>query len=118
MRRVLFWSSLFALGIVACNRENLVVTPNVDLDRFQGKWHEIAHLARSTQNDCTGTTATYTRESDGKPSFVHECTLKGGRYHGATAVAEVPDPKTPGEMEVDSPSSGMRWTFAKRPEAP
>lgn len=89
------------ISAIACNRETLDVAPEVDLDRFQGRWYEVAHLARSTQSDCTGTTATYTLRSDGKLAFVHECTLASGAYHGATAIAEVRDRKTPAKLEVD-----------------
>lgn len=88
-------------ALIGCNRDRLEVAPEVDFDRFQGKWYEVAHLARSTQNDCTGTTATYTRRSDGKLAFVHECTLASGGYHGSTAIAQVRDPITPAKMEVD-----------------
>lgn len=94
-------ASLFAGALVACNREPLDTAPGVDLERFQGKWHEIAHFARATQNDCTGTTATYSRKGDGTLTFVHECTLKTGGYHGATAIARVDDPTTPAKMTVD-----------------
>ena len=99
-RGVVFCAFLVG-SLASCNRETLDVAPDVDLDRFQGKWHEIAHFSRATQNECTGTTATYTRHSDGKLALVHECTLTSGLYHGATAVARVRDPKAPAKMEVD-----------------
>jgi len=87
--------------LAGCNRETLDAAPDVELTRFEGKWYEIAHFARSTQYQCTGTTATYTRRSDGKFTFLHECTLTDGRYRGATALATVRDLGSPAKMEVD-----------------
>lgn len=85
----------------ACDREHLDVAPEVDLAQFQGKWHEIAHIPRPSQNDCSGTTATYTMQGDGKLKFVHECTLPNGGYFGSTANAKVSSEGTPAKLEVD-----------------
>lgn len=105
------------VSLAGCNREPLDVAPDVDLDRFQGRWHEIAHFARATQADCTGTTATYTRRPDGNIAVAHECTLKGGAYHGATAIAHVPDARTPGKMEIEfSGHLGDYWIIDVAPD--
>lgn len=90
-----------ASAVIGCDRERLDVAPEVDLNQFQGKWHEIAHIPRPAQNDCSGTTATYTMQSDGKLTFVHECTLANGGYHGSTAIAKVSSAGTPAKLEVD-----------------
>ncbi|MSO58585.1 MAG: hypothetical protein EXQ77_06060 [Thermoleophilia bacterium] len=97
MRRALLLLALAA----ACNRDSLEVAPGVEQQKFLGKWFEIARIPRAVERDCVGTTATYTARADGKLEFVHECTLTDGRYHGATALATVPDAKIPGKMEVD-----------------
>lgn len=90
------------LAFAACNTSPpLDVAPSVDLNQFQGKWYEIAHLPRPTQVSCTVTSATYTVQPNGDLSFVHECTLTDGTYHGATAVAHVVDPKAPAKLSVD-----------------
>lgn len=88
-------------ALTACDRERLDVAPDVDLNQFQGKWHEIAHIPRPAQNDCSGTTATYAMRADGKLTFVHECTLSNGGYHGSTAIAKVTSAQTPAKLEVD-----------------
>ncbi len=88
-------------SMLACNRAPLDTAPSVDLQQFQGKWYEIAHLPRPTQRDCNDTTATYTLQSDGQLAFVHECTLTDGTYHGATALAKVTDARDPSKMQVD-----------------
>lgn len=101
MKRCLLSAGALLVSLAACNREPLDVAPDVDLDKFQGKWHEVAHLARPMQQDCTGTTATYTRQADGTLAVVHECTLTTGEYRGATAVARVVDAKTPAKWDID-----------------
>jgi apolipoprotein D and lipocalin family protein len=88
-------------ALSGCDRERLDVAPEVDLNQFQGKWHEVAHIPRPAQNDCSGTTATYTMQADGKLTFVHECTLSNGGYHGSTAIAKVSSAQTPAKLEVD-----------------
>lgn len=95
-------SLVFPLAALACNSAPAVETaPSVDLEQFQGKWYEVAHLPRPTQADCTGTTATYTKNQDGTLAFVHECTLTDGTYHGATATASVADKSNPAKLQVD-----------------
>lgn len=98
---VLLGALCAALTLTACVRERLDVAPDVDLNQFQGKWHEIAHIPRPTQNECSATTATYTMQAAGKLTFVHECTLSNGGYHGSTAIAKVASAETPAKLEVD-----------------
>ncbi len=89
------------LGVLGCSNEPLDVAETVDLDRFQGSWHEIAHMPRIAQSNCTGTTATYTRDGQDRFTFVHECTLASGAYQGSTAAAKVRDLKVPAKLELD-----------------
>jgi apolipoprotein D and lipocalin family protein len=91
---------VIGLAMAACH-DDLEVAPDVDLQRFEGRWHEIAHLPRVTQKNCSGTVATYTRRDDGTLDVVHECTLGDGSYYGKTARATVPDPATPSKLAVD-----------------
>ncbi|MBU6249079.1 MAG: lipocalin family protein [Xanthomonadaceae bacterium] len=53
--------------------------PQLDLDRYLGQWHEIAHLPMFFQRQCIDTiTATYTRRPDGTVSVHNACrTAKG-----------------------------------------
>ena len=39
--------------------------PHIDLERYAGRWYEIASRPNRFQAGCTGTTATYTLNSDG-----------------------------------------------------
>lgn len=113
------WSLLLALGLAstACGHDDLEVAPSVDLQRFEGKWHEIAHLPRPTQKDCTGTVATYTRQSDGTLELTHECTLVDGAYYGKTAIAKVRDARVPAKLAVDFGGyTGDYWILDVAPD--
>lgn len=101
MRPFLASIAVTASALVACGNDDLDVAPDVDLDRFQGTWHEIAHLPRPSQKDCSATLATYTRQGDGQVSVVHECTLGDGQYFGKTAIAKVRDPEAPAKLAID-----------------
>jgi apolipoprotein D and lipocalin family protein len=86
---------------VGCSHDDLEVATGVQLQRFEGKWYEIAHLPRPTQRDCTATIATYTHQPNGTYTFAHECTLTSGAYYGKTAIAKVPDAQSPAKLTVD-----------------
>jgi apolipoprotein D and lipocalin family protein len=63
--------ALFALAGCSPN-EPLAVAKDVDLDRFQGQWFEIAKLPRIAETNCTKTTAFY-RVRDGGLDIENQC---------------------------------------------
>ncbi len=52
-------SSLSSSLLGACTDPPLEVADGVKLERFQGRWYEIAKLKRPTQTNCFGTIANY-----------------------------------------------------------
>lgn len=106
-----------ALVLTAGCNDDLPVATNVDLQRFEGQWYEIAHLPRPTQRDCAGTIATYKMRSDGAYDFVHECTLSDGSYYGKTLIASVPDTRAPAKLAVDvNGFKGDYWILDVAPD--
>lgn len=93
---------VLAGAVTGCSEEPLAVASNVDLQRFQGKWYEVAKLPRPTQADCTGTTAFYTLRAGGL-DIVNECHLKtlDGELKTASARGEVPDASVQAKLSVD-----------------
>jgi apolipoprotein D and lipocalin family protein len=90
----------------------LDVASNVDLSRMQGKWYEIARLPRSTQTDCHGTTAFYTRGADGALTLVNQCNVGAptGPLRTVAMKATVVDPSTPAKLALDVGGySGDYW---------
>jgi len=109
-------ASALAVALGACGDEPAVAT-GVDLQRFEGSWHEIGHFRKPTQKGCRGTVATYSRLDDKRLSFVHACTLDDGSYYGTTAVAEVRDPQAPAKLAIDFGNYlGEYWILEVAPD--
>ena len=51
----------------------LTVVDSVDLERYLGKWYEIASYPAWFQKGCTGSTAEYSLLPDGKIQVVNRC---------------------------------------------
>jgi apolipoprotein D and lipocalin family protein len=67
---------------------DLVVVPSVDLERYAGKWYEIARLPNRFQTQCAGNvTATYTLREDGRITVVNECAKEDGTTSRAEGIA-------------------------------
>ncbi len=78
---------------------SLEVVPHVDLNRYLGKWFEIAHLPARFQEGCSETTATYSLLPDGKVSVLNECT-RNGKVERAKGKAKVVDKTTGAKLRV------------------
>lgn len=79
--------------------DSLEVVAQVDLQRYLGKWYEIAHLPFRFENDCTDITATYSLSEDGKISVLNEC-LKEGKLKQAKGKAKVVEKSTGAKLKV------------------
>jgi apolipoprotein D and lipocalin family protein len=77
----------------------LEVVSHVDLERYLGKWYEIARLPTSFQEGCTETTATYSLLANGKVSVLNEC-LRKGKPKTAKGTAKVADKTTGAKLKV------------------
>ncbi len=83
---VLLLFSAVALG--AEGSQELKTVAAVDLDRYMGRWYEIARLPNRFQDDCAGeVTATYAKQPDGRLSVVNECRKADGRTMSAAGEA-------------------------------
>lgn len=83
--------------------------PALDLQRYSGTWHEIAHLPMYFQRRCVDTiTATYTPRADGTLEVRNACRTKDGTFVEATGVAR-PVPGAPGQLQVRFAPAWMSW---------
>jgi len=64
--------------------------PQVNLNRYMGKWFEISSFPQSFQKGCTKTTATYSLRSDGKVDVLNQC-IVNGKLKNAKGVAYAAD---------------------------
>ncbi len=74
----------------------------VDLNRYMGKWYEIASFPQRFQKDCTATQAEYSLQSGGRVSVVNSCRLKtlDGELKIAKGSAYVDDKTTNAKLKV------------------
>jgi apolipoprotein D and lipocalin family protein len=88
----------------------LEVVPHVDLEKYLGKWYEIAHLPARFQEGCSETTATYSLTKDGTVSVLNEC-KKDGKAKQAKGKAKVVDKATGAKLKVTFfwPFYGNYW---------
>ena len=77
----------------------LDVVPHVELEKYLGKWYEIAHLPAKFQDGCSETTATYTLSKSGSISVLNECRRKG-KVTKAKGKAKVVDRTTGAKLKV------------------
>jgi len=77
----------------------LEVVPHVELEKYLGKWFEIAHLPARFQEGCTDTTATYTLSEDGSISVLNECT-RSGKVKRTKGKAKVVDRNSGAKLKV------------------
>lgn len=92
------------------------VVPHLDLDRYLGRWYEIAHLPAFFQRGCVATTATYALRDDGDIEVVNRCRKGGldGKPSDAKGKAWVVDEETNAKLKVQFfwPFSGDYWVLA------
>lgn len=89
-------------------RANTAV-PALDLDRYAGTWHEIAHLPMFFQRQCVGDiTATYSKRADGDIDVLNACRTREGLRDAANGIARAVAGK-PGELEVRFASDWLAW---------
>jgi apolipoprotein D and lipocalin family protein len=102
MRKAAFVLALSSL-LVACTDPPLDVAQGVKLERFQGRWYEIAKLRRPTQANCFGTVANYTLEGPDALKVVHECheDSPDGPRKLSAARAVASDPSEPAKLSLD-----------------
>ena len=82
----------------------------VDLDRYLGKWYDLAHFPQSFQKGCSCTTAEYSKNDDGSIKVINSCN-KNGRLKVSKGKAKVKDKTTNAKLSVTFfwPFSGKYW---------
>ncbi|MGA2387030.1 MAG: lipocalin family protein [Candidatus Bathyarchaeia archaeon] len=93
--------------------DTLEVVPHVDLQKYLGKWFEIAHLPFRFEDGCSDITATYGLSQDGRISVLNEC-RKNGKVKRAKGKAKVVDKNTGAKLKVTFfwPFYGDYWIIS------
>lgn len=108
-RIILFITSLFALSACSSNKP-LQTVDNVDINKYMGKWYEIASFPQSFQKGCSCTTAEYSLNDDGTVRVDNSCNVEDGRKQ-SVGKAFVKDEKTNAKLAVQFfwPFKGKYW---------
>jgi apolipoprotein D and lipocalin family protein len=99
----------------------LAVVDEIDLDRYLGRWYEIASFPQRFQEGCVATTANYSRREDGRIRVENEC--RDGSFDGdvrrVEGIAWVADPSgSQAKLEVQFfwPFRGDYWVIELDPD--
>ena len=87
----------------------------VEVDRYLGRWYELARYEAGFQKDCEGVTADYSLTAPGRIKVVNNC-LKGshqGKSDQATGKAKVVDGSQNAKLRVSffGPFYGDYWVL-------
>jgi len=104
-----------ALLLGGCNAfyPPLDVVDNVEIERYTGRWYEIARYPNSFERGCVGVTADYALRSDGRVDVVNTCRIGSldGNVKTIEGVARVVDERTNAKLAVTFfwPFEGDYW---------
>ena len=112
-----------AVGLAACSSllsrhavgNYSVPEPNkpVDLQKYIGRWYEIARYEQGFQKGCEGVTADYSLRADGRIDVLNRCRKPGGRLSEARGRAKVVDRAANAKLKVSffGPFYGDYWVL-------
>ena len=95
-------AQLLMLSAMNTSFADLEVVDRVDLERYEGRWYEIARLPNRFQRQCVSdVSAEYRLRDDGRVAVINRCRREDGSYAEASGVARLSDPDRPqGALEV------------------
>ncbi len=99
----------------------LAVVENVEIDRYLGRWYEIASFPQRFQRGCVATTADYSLREDGRIKVENACRKEtfDGELSQIEGVAWVTDPEdSTAKLEVQFfwPFAGDYWVIDLDPD--
>ena len=98
------WATLSAQAA-----EPVTSVPQLDISRYAGQWHEIAHLPMFFQRQCVGDIAArYSLDAPGKIGVLNACRTKDGSMDESQGVAR-PVEGHPGRLEVRFAPDWLSW---------
>jgi apolipoprotein D and lipocalin family protein len=90
-----------ASGTTAAGGKPVTTVASVDLERYVGRWYEVARLPNRFQQQCRGdVSANYARRPDGRIDVLNQCRKADGTMTTAAGVARVEDPATRARLKV------------------
>ena len=95
--------ALLAFTALSCTNHEPDVVQGLSLERFEGRWFEIARIPRDYDRTCHDTTAEYRLTAPGHLEMTHRCHLDStsGRVKEFRAKAEAEDPAVAAKLTLD-----------------
>lgn len=79
----------------------LKTVSSVNIERYAGRWYEIAKYPNRFQKSCVGnTTADYVLKSNGRIEVTNQCMKKDGKVNRAVGEAKIVDKTTNAKLNV------------------
>ena len=103
--------SLTIVGYAQNSDVNPVTTvDSVDLNKYKGKWFEIARYPNRFQKQCIGeVTATYELKKSNTVRVINECLKKNGKTEKAAGKAKIVDKTSNAKLKVRFAPSWLSW---------
>jgi apolipoprotein D and lipocalin family protein len=120
-KEIIATTALAGLGIaayaIATRNAPLETVSHVDLEKYIGKWYEIAAFPQGSEKGCTCTTFEYSLHDDGSIAVINSCMING-KPKIAEGKVSVADKKTNARLEIQSasPLGGKYWIIALAPD--
>ncbi len=91
--------------------EGVQAVQQVDLQRYVGRWFEVARFPQRHQENCDQAEANYRVSDDGKVIVENSCVdTKDGKIRKVQGIAEVVDTTSNAKLKVSFVPVWMRWT--------
>lgn len=101
----LFLAAAFALAPSPTTAQHASTVPQLDLQRYAGRWHEVARFPNRFQKQCLGdVTAEYVLRPDGQITVINSCRVTGDRTERAEGLAR--------KAKASGPNSQLKVRFA------
>jgi apolipoprotein D and lipocalin family protein len=120
-KEIIATSAILGIGAVAIalsvRNKPLKTVNHVDIEKYLGKWYEIAAFPQSFEKGCICTTVEYKLMDDGNIEVKNTC-IKDGKVKETIGIASVDDKKTNSKLDVSFfwPFNGKYWIIALAPD--
>lgn len=110
IRRLISLVVLLMLHATTSHAEAVTVVADLDLNRYTGKWFEIARFPNKFQTQCVGdVSATYVKRDDGDMDVINRCKNVTGLIEEAVGRARVPSLETTAKLKVRFAPQWLSW---------